>query len=92
MLALLGAQRAEAQIVHKRPGQVKADNRRALREAARTDSPYKDSHLDVKPASLKRGQSAPPRPERGEEVQYQTGAASNAKPAGFSGGRRKKKS
>jgi hypothetical protein len=91
-LATLGSHRVEAQIVHKKPGQVKAANRRALRDAERTEAPYKDTHLTVKPERLKRGQSAQPRPELGEEMQYQTGAAPKGSSEGLLGARRKKKS
>jgi len=40
-------------------GQLRAANRRALREARATDAAYKDSHLAVSPRQLKRGASAP---------------------------------
>jgi hypothetical protein len=91
LMAMLGAQRADAQIVHKKPGQVKAANRRALRDAERTDAPYKDTHLNVKPARLKRGQSTQPQPEIGDELLYKTGTAPNVRPAGILGARRKRK-
>ena len=83
---------AQAQIVHESPAQVKAANRRALREAQRTESPYKDSHLDVTRDRLKRGQSTQPLPEGSDELHYKTGAAPNVKSPGLLGLRRNKTS
>ena len=93
LAGLLGHHAASAQIVREKPGQVKAANRRALREAQRTESPYKDSHLDVTPARLKRGQSTQGAPEGSgrDKLRYKTGTAPNVKPPGFFGFRRKKK-
>ena len=91
---LLAASAAQAQIAHEKPGQIKAANRRALREASRTDGPYKDSHLEVTPARLKRGASAQPLPEGSDELHYKNGPAPNVKPPGILGAmgiRRKKK-
>ena len=88
---VLGAPAAHAQIVREKPGQIKAANRRALREAQRTESPYKDSHLDVTAARLKRGQSTQPRPDNRADLNYRTGTAPNVKPPGLLGLRRKKK-
>ena len=89
-LLVLISPAAQAQIVHEKPGQVKAANRRALREAQRTESPYKDSHLDVTPDRLRRGASTQPAPEGSTEFYYKNGNAPNDKPPGFLGLRRKK--
>ena len=91
---LIATSAAQAQIVREKPGQIKAANRRALREASRTDGPYKDSHLEVTPARLKRGASAQPLPEGSDELHYKNGPAPNVKPPGVLGVigiRRKKK-
>ena len=88
---LLSTPAAHAQIVREKPGQVKAANRRALRDAQHTDSPYKDSHLEVTRASLKRGQSPQVQPEGSDELHYKNGIAPNVKPPGFFGLRRRKK-
>ena len=92
LLALLIAQTAQAQIAREKPGRIRAANRRALREAQRTESPYKESHLDVTPARLKRGQSTQTAPEGSsrEKLSYKTGTAPNVQPPGFLGFRRKK--
>ena len=66
-------------------------NRRALREAHHTDSPYKDSYLDVTPARLRRGQSTQPLPAGSDELRYKNGTAPNVRGPGFLGLRRKKK-
>ena len=70
LAGLLNSHRSSAQIVHEKPAQIKAANRRALREAKRTESPYKDSHLDVTPAHLRRGQSIQHLPEGSDKLQY----------------------
>ena len=88
----LGGGAAHAQIVDAKPAQVKAANRRALREAKRTDSPYKESHLDVTAEQLKRGKSTQPQTETGRDVNYKKGTAPNVKPAGLLGLRRDKTS
>jgi hypothetical protein len=90
LAGLLGSPRASAQIVREKPAQVKAANRRALREAQRTESPYKDSHLDVTPARLRRGQSTQHQPEGSSELHYKTGASPNPHPAKHLDLRRKK--
>jgi len=54
-----GGHPALAQISHAGPGKVKAANRKALREARKTDTPYKDTHLAVPKNRLKRGASEP---------------------------------
>ncbi|MDB5234046.1 MAG: hypothetical protein JWR44_1039 [Hymenobacter sp.] len=89
LLTGLGAQ---AQIVREKPAQVKAANRRALREAQRTESPYKDSHLDVTPGRLKRGESTQPQAASRTELDYKKGTAPNVKPVTFLGFRRNKAS
>ncbi|UOQ98473.1 hypothetical protein MUN81_03055 [Hymenobacter sp. 5317J-9] len=89
LLLWLGGGTAQAQISREKPAQVKAANRRALREAKRTDSPFKDSHLDVTPARLKRGQSTQPQPQIDPELRYK-GTAPGVKPRGFLGLRRDK--
>ena len=90
---LLCGQVAQAQIEPQKPAQLKAANRQALRDAHRTKSPYKDSHLAVKPARLKRGQSASPQAKGlnkgAPEVDFEPGQVGPAKPAGFLGLRRK---
>ena len=70
LLAGLLAPDAHAQIVKEKPGRIRAANRRALREAKRTELPYKDSHLDVTPAHLRRGQSIQHSPEGSDKLQY----------------------
>lgn len=93
VLALLGGPLAHGQIVHERPAKIKAANRRALREANRIDSPYKESHLDVTRGQLKRGEStANQQPVVSKELEYKTGTAPNVKPAGLLGLRRNKTS
>ncbi len=96
---LLGIQPANAQIAHENPAKVKAANRQALRDARRTDSPYKDSHLAVNPAKLKRGQSNPAQAQAirrdekvytGDEVDYDGVATAPMKSAPFLGIRLKK--
>ena len=90
VLGLLSGPLAHGQIVEEKPGKVKAANRRALREAKKTDSPYKDSHLDVTREQLKRGQSTPSQTEASKAVDYKKGTAPNVKPSGFLGLRRDK--
>lgn len=63
---LLTAPAAQAQTEPSSPARQRAANRRALREARRTDAPYKDSHLAVTPQQLRRGDSAPLTPVAGE--------------------------
>ncbi|MBH8570665.1 hypothetical protein KB206_17360 [Microvirga sp. STS02] len=87
---LLNAAPAQAQIERVKPGKIKAANRRALREDRSTDSPYKDSHLDVTRGQLKRGESTQPVPEIRKDLNYKSGTAPNVKPPGFLGLRRKK--
>ena len=88
-LLVLLASVAQAQIVREKPGRIRAANRRALREARATESPYKDSHLTVRPDQLKRGASNEPRPATNPEYDYKTGTAPNVQPPGLLGMRRK---
>ena len=89
VLAGVFAPAAHAQIVKENPGHIRAANRRALREARTTESPYKDSHLDVTPDRLKRGGSNEPRPAANREFDYKRGTAPNVQPTGLLGVRRK---
>ncbi|WP_426060402.1 hypothetical protein [Hymenobacter sp. B1770] len=93
---LLSSQVATAQIVHEKTAKHKAATRRALRDAKRTDAPYKDSHLGVTAARLKRGQSDPPKlqpyDELDNEVDYEPEPVVQAKKSGFLGLRLGKKS
>ncbi len=86
---LLGSPAAHGQIVQQKPAQVKAANRRALRETRNTDSPYKESHLAVTSDRLKRGESTQPRAETSRGLDYKTGTAPNVRPVGLLGRRRK---
>jgi hypothetical protein len=88
---LLAHEAAQAQIVREKPGRVKAANRRALRESNRTESPYKESHLQITRERLKRGTSDQPQPEGSNELHYKNGLAPNVKEPGLLGIRRKKK-
>ena len=87
---LLASLTAQAQIVREKPAQVKAANRRALREAQHTESPYKESHLDITPDRLRRGESTQPAPVGSDEFHYKNGNSPNDKRPGFLGLRRKK--
>ena len=61
VLAALGlAQAATAQIAPVSEAQQRAANRQALRDARRTNSPYKESHLNVTAEHLKRGSTEGP--------------------------------
>lgn len=91
-LGLLSGPLAHGQIVRERPAKIKAANRRALREANRIESPYKESHLDVTRDQLKRGESTSNPPEGSKALDYKTGIAPNVKPAGLLGLRRNKTS
>ncbi|GAA4368049.1 hypothetical protein GCM10023185_40430 [Hymenobacter saemangeumensis] len=82
---------ALAQIVREKPGKVKAANRRALREARKTEVPYKDTHLDVSKDRLKRGSSEPKATQHSNKLDYKHGIAPNVKEPGIFGLRRKKK-
>jgi hypothetical protein len=62
---LLASTAAHAQIEASSPANQRAANRRALREARRTDAPYKDSHLDVSRHPMRPGDSAPIKPVAG---------------------------
>lgn len=89
LLAILLTPAAQAQIAREKPGRIRAANRRALREARTTESPYKDSHLAVTIDRLKRGASNEPRPATNRELDYKTGTAPNVQPPGLLGLRRK---
>ena len=81
LLALsLATATAQAQIAPSSPAQQRAANRRALREARRTDSPYKDSHLGVTRQQLKRGSSAPVQAGTEEPRSDQAGPPSATEP------------
>lgn len=87
---LLSGAVAQAQIVRENPGQLKAANRRALREAQRTESPYKDSHLRVTPARLKRGASTQFVPEGSKRFRFEHGKQARVVEPRFPSLRRKK--
>ena len=89
LLAALLSPAAHAQIVREKPGHIRAANRRALREARTTESPYKDSHLDVTADRLKRGGSNEASPATNRQLDYKTGTAPNVQPPGLLGMRRK---
>ena len=89
---MLTAAPAQGQIAPIKPGKIKAANRRALREDRTTESPYKDSHLDVTRGQLKRGRSTQAVPEIRKDLDYKTGTAPNVQPPGFLGLRRRKNS
>jgi hypothetical protein len=91
VLGLLSGPLAYGQIVKEKPAKIKAANRRALREAKHTESPYKDSHLDVTREQLKRGQSNPAQIETNKAGEYKKGTAPNAQQSGLLGRRNKKK-
>ena len=63
---LLATATAHAQTEPSSPAQQRAANRRALRDARHTETPYTDSHLAVTRQQLKRGEAAPVRPVAGE--------------------------
>lgn len=86
---LLGSPTAHGQIVQQKPAQVKAANRRALRETRHTESPYKESHLTVTPNRLKRGESTQPHAEISRALDYKTGKSPNVRPVGLLGRRKK---
>lgn len=56
---LLATATAQAQTETSSPAQQRAADRRALREARRTATPYTDSHLGAARRPLKRGEPAP---------------------------------
>lgn len=62
LLALLLATSAAAQTTPTSPARQRAAARQALRDARRTEAPYKDSHLAVTRQQLRRGSTeGPPR-------------------------------
>lgn len=87
---LLLATTAHAQIVPSSPARQRADNRRALREARRTDLPYQDSHLDVARQQLRRGSTAPG-PRGADEPRFDRHGRPRGSKAGFPGLRRRAK-
>lgn len=89
--AVCAATPAPAQIVEAKPAQVKAANRQALREARKTDAPFKDTHLAVSKGRLKRGASEPKPTKGSAELKYKNGQAPNVKEPGVLSLRRKKK-
>ena len=56
---LLATATAHAQTEPSSPARQRAANRRALRDARRTETPYTDSHLGATRRTPKRGESAP---------------------------------
>jgi hypothetical protein len=85
LLLASAAHPALAQIARSSPGKVKAANRKALREARKADTPYKDTHLDVPKNRLKRGASEPASVGADGKMEYKTvkiisGKESNGEP------------
>ena len=70
---------ATAQIAPVSEAQQRAANRQALRDARRTDSPYKESHLNVTAEHLKRGSTEGP-PGAGQLPAATTGRPSGKRP------------
>ena len=92
LLALgLSTLSAQAQIAHEKPGKVKAANRRALRETKHTEAPYKDTHLQVTRAQLKRGKSDQPVPAGSKDLRFREDGTPAVKEPGFLGMGRKRK-
>lgn len=87
---LLLATTAQAQIAPTSPARQRADNRRALREAHRTDLPYQDSHLDVTRQQLRRGNTDPGSHVAGEP-RFDRHGRPRGSEAGFLGLRRRAK-
>jgi Ni/Co efflux regulator RcnB len=58
-LLLLAAPAAQAQTQASSPARQRTAERRALREARRTETPYADSHLGATRRPPRRGESAP---------------------------------
>ncbi|AMR28182.1 hypothetical protein A0257_14535 [Hymenobacter psoromatis] len=85
---LLLATAAQAQIAPTSPARQRTDNRRALREARRTDLPYQDSHLDVTRRQLRRGSTAPG-PRGAGEPRVDRRGRPRGREAGFLGLRRR---
>lgn len=88
---LLLATAAPTQIVPTSPARQHAEARRALREAARTEVPYKDSHLEVSRRQLRRGATERPARVAGEPRFGRDGAPHVTEPK-FPGLRRRLKS
>ena len=81
-LLLSSGPRVRAQIVANSPGRQRAENRRALRDAEKYPATYKDSHLNVTPAALRRGEPghAQPRDGRGKYQFDKTGTPRVSEP------------
>ena len=79
------------QIVHPTPGRIKAENRRALRDARNIETPYKDSHLGITPSRLKRGDSPQAPPEGSKRLRYKKSTALKVKPPGLLDNLRRRK-
>lgn len=88
---LLGSECTMAQTFHATPARLKAENRRALRDARSTETPYKDSHLGVTSARLKRGNSPQGPPEGSEALRYKKNTAVKVKPPGLLDNLRRRK-
>lgn len=92
LVLLLWGHASMAQIEHKKPRSIEAENRRAVRENRDADVPYKDSHLDIDRDKSQRGHSDQSRAERKAKVNsYDHGLAPNAKGPGMFGLRNLKK-
>ena len=75
-------QSASAQTVAASPARLRAENRRALREARKVEAEYKESHLAVNRDDLKRDQSrALPRDGRARYKFDHTGTAQVSEPS-----------
>lgn len=79
LVALGLAHSAAAQIAPVSAAQQRAANRQALRDARRTESPYKDSHLNVTAEHLKRGGTEGP-PGAGQLPSSTSGRPSSRHP------------
>lgn len=66
LLLATAASAHSAQIAPTSPARQRAEARRALREAERTQTPYQDSHLAVSRRQLRRGASERPARVAGE--------------------------
>ena len=80
-----------AQIATTKPSHLKAENRRALRDARHTDAPNKATHLTVTKDQLKRGNSDAPQPEGADELRYNKEGIAIPPKRGLLGNGRKKK-
>ena len=87
---LLQAIVALAQIAPTSPARQRADSRRAMREASRTDLPYQASHFDRTRQQLPRGGS-PPHPPRAHEPRFDHRGRPRKAASGFWNWRRRPK-